>query len=445
MFDPQLWNFETWQRRILNAMTLCPPKGLLITFYLHDWPLPFSASSPSVHFLRLGAMERQGPEVPRKQKKWVEQTGTVRNRSPLWDDKHTWLDLVVDAVSKLPIKIPCQDSLRQDLVFLLVRGQLDIDRFCCFPTPQCANMQWTLIDVHLFCACKGRSWIVVCSPLYTFVKNQFNILLNCATRQGSCSCFVQSVGYANVARSVRKIHRLMGWEIAWRSLKSRFYIPIGGAWKEMSWSDLALENHESGCGSFFHVDPLIFLTCFSKTLHMPIASNISMSNTQPAPKQVHLPKQVIPTRLSLIALCAAEDRGVAGEAWVTNIPWYGCFLKWWYPQNTPKWSFLVGKPMVVGYHHFRKPPYSGFAIQLLKSFRFLSQTFCYRFCRQMQSTLTPKTTQSYCRGTCLRPLGPLSRLLLLDRSGCFSLTCRHKSPIQKWESTLIVFSPVSNT
>jgi len=35
----------------------------------------------------------------------------------------------------------------------------------------------------------------------------------------------------------------------------------------------------------------------------------------------------------------------------------GCFLKWWYPQNTPKLSFLVGKPMVVGYHHFRKPPY----------------------------------------------------------------------------------------
>ena len=26
------------------------------------------------------------------------------------------------------------------------------------------------------------------------------------------------------------------------------------------------------------------------------------------------------------------------------------------PQNIPKWSFLVGKPMVVGYHHFRKPP-----------------------------------------------------------------------------------------
>ena len=36
--------------------------------------------------------------------------------------------------------------------------------------------------------------------------------------------------------------------------------------------------------------------------------------------------------------------------------WYGCFLKGWYPQNTPKW----GKPMVVGYHHFRKPPFGGF-------------------------------------------------------------------------------------
>ena len=27
------------------------------------------------------------------------------------------------------------------------------------------------------------------------------------------------------------------------------------------------------------------------------------------------------------------------------------------PQNTPKWPFLVGKPMIVGYHYFRKPPH----------------------------------------------------------------------------------------
>ena len=27
---------------------------------------------------------------------------------------------------------------------------------------------------------------------------------------------------------------------------------------------------------------------------------------------------------------------------------YGCFRKLWYPQNTPKWSFLVGKPWLLG-------------------------------------------------------------------------------------------------
>ena len=43
--------------------------------------------------------------------------------------------------------------------------------------------------------------------------------------------------------------------------------------------------------------------------------------------------------------------------WLIWVP-YGCFLKWWYLQNTPKWSFLVGKPMVVGYHHFRKDRYA---------------------------------------------------------------------------------------
>ena len=48
--------------------------------------------------------------------------------------------------------------------------------------------------------------------------------------------------------------------------------------------------------------------------------------------------------------------------WETEInkSLYGGFLKWWYPQNTPKWSFLdifSRKTLVVGYHHFRKPPY----------------------------------------------------------------------------------------
>ena len=45
------------------------------------------------------------------------------------------------------------------------------------------------------------------------------------------------------------------------------------------------------------------------------------------------------------------------SSWLQHVCVYGCFLKWWHPQNTPKWSFLVGKPMVVGYHQFRIPPY----------------------------------------------------------------------------------------
>ena len=44
----------------------------------------------------------------------------------------------------------------------------------------------------------------------------------------------------------------------------------------------------------------------------------------------------------------------------TYIYVYGCFLKWWYPHNTPKWSSLVEKPMVVGYHYFPKHPYKYF-------------------------------------------------------------------------------------
>ena len=52
--------------------------------------------------------------------------------------------------------------------------------------------------------------------------------------------------------------------------------------------------------------------------------------------------------------------------WTSGFPFpYGFFLQWWYPQNTPKWSFVVGKPMVVGYNHFRKPPYWFFKVRTL--------------------------------------------------------------------------------
>ena len=85
-----------------------------------------------------------------------------------------------------------------------------------------------------------------------------------------------------------------------------------------------------------------------------------------------LPKQKFVFKKNIVLFEARPFRWVwcfsPGKGWPLNNQWsnvknhlclaYGCFLKWWYPQNTPKWSILVGKPMVVGYHHFRKPPYS---------------------------------------------------------------------------------------
>ena len=61
----------------------------------------------------------------------------------------------------------------------------------------------------------------------------------------------------------------------------------------------------------------------------------------------------------------------------------GCFLKWWYPQNTPKWSFLVGKPMVVGYHHFRKPPRTSTSRHILTN-------ICTQYCQLVKGNLVPK-------------------------------------------------------
>ena len=94
----------------------------------------------------------------------------------------------------------------------------------------------------------------------------------------------------------------------------------------------------------------------------------------------------------LAAACTAlEGNGAQkdGETWelqssqrnsITESPWwltYGGFLKWWYPQNTPKWSFLVGKPMVVGYHHLRKHPYGHMIPCISQSYLRLLCSFCY--------------------------------------------------------------------
>ena len=50
---------------------------------------------------------------------------------------------------------------------------------------------------------------------------------------------------------------------------------------------------------------------------------------------------------------------------------YVCFLKWWYPQNTPKWSFLVGKPIVAGYHHWWNPSNLKLSLLFFCIFRWL--------------------------------------------------------------------------
>ena len=73
--------------------------------------------------------------------------------------------------------------------------------------------------------------------------------------------------------------------------------------------------------------------------------------------QLPRPKMRVPERLRCSEeehFCYRKREGEGkGGGWTAD---YGCFLKWWYPQNTPKWSFLAGEPMVDGYHHFRKHP-----------------------------------------------------------------------------------------
>ena len=59
----------------------------------------------------------------------------------------------------------------------------------------------------------------------------------------------------------------------------------------------------------------------------------------------------------ILADFVQQHSGLLTVSQVFYTPIMGDSLNDGTPQNTPKWSFLVGKPMVVGYHHFRKPPY----------------------------------------------------------------------------------------
>ena len=59
-------------------------------------------------------------------------------------------------------------------------------------------------------------------------------------------------------------------------------------------------------------------------------------------------------RVSMSSLIYDQTPLIKGKA----IQFYhlGVSLNGGTPKNTPKWSFLVEKPMVVGYQHFRNPP-----------------------------------------------------------------------------------------
>ena len=69
---------------------------------------------------------------------------------------------------------------------------------------------------------------------------------------------------------------------------------------------------------------------------------------------------------------------------------YGCFLKMMVPPfHTPKWSFLVGKPMNVGEtHHFRKHPDCGFHLF------FLWRCFKWTFFKRWRKIPVPKSKVS---------------------------------------------------
>ena len=99
-----------------------------------------------------------------------------------------------------------------------------------------------------------------------------------------------------------------------------------------------------------------FLVLASRQTHSSRVQQLDVNSRFLFFKLSHFSKTII----QLFSI--TESHGIAEFPWKTyfSSEKYGCFLKWLYPQNTPKWWFLVGKPIVVGEtHHFRKPPLSG--------------------------------------------------------------------------------------
>ena len=88
----------------------------------------------------------------------------------------------------------------------------------------------------------------------------------------------------------------------------------------------------------------VALWCYASAFQLCRGFQCALFEFPRAPREVHC--------------WGVNDQGTSPK-FTLAVNLVGCFLKWWYPQNTPKWSFLVGKAMVVGYHHCRKPPVDG--------------------------------------------------------------------------------------
>ena len=212
-------------------------------------------------------------------------------------------------------------------------------------------------------------------------------------------------------------------KIAWRYLKSRFYTQHWGYLEGhvLEWSCMrtriksALENDEGGCGSFFHVDLLElcdshrFFTCPLHPQHHPTVKH--------------------PASPDKWYKCTCPNKSFQQES------------LWLHPAQ-PKIELALVRPEY--YQHTLILWICDPVIQIIQVSvsGFLKVPF---FAEHFDEECTQSCKS---RGTCSRPL---SRLLLLDRSGCstarwnereIGLTCRRVQ--SKMRVHLIAFSRFAN-
>ena len=165
-----------------------------------------------------------------------------------------------------------------------------------------------------------------------------------------------------------------GWDkffVAWcvgnmSSLKLPIQIPFFGEGKtyENVWTkqkDMTLTRLSSQTWSLLELNTLDLVPWYRSFIwFITITNHHDLGNVKRYPSR----KFTYPTwgssenhHLQICRKSGGYVNSLEGDR--TLLKRYGCFLKWWYPQNTSKWSFLVGKPhgFVRETHHFRKPPY----------------------------------------------------------------------------------------